>query len=169
MNGNAIFAVLVLTSGLCSLAQAHDTKTTTGRAKNLAYFNTQSGGTHLSESGLTTVATVTVELDSAAEVLVQFTSEVGAADALGCPCSIRAALTLDDGDPQVVKRINVGTPAVQAVGKYDQDRENIDGSYVFSLPAGKHTISLGYQLAYGASKSLEVYYPNLQAIAFPKP
>lgn len=169
MNGNSIFAALVLTSGLCSFAQAHETKTLTGRAKNLTYFNTESGGTHLSESGTTTVATVTVELDSAAEVLVQFTSEVGAADAVGCPCSIRAGLTLDDDEPQVVKRINVGTPAVQAVGKYDQDRENIDGSYVFSLPAGKHTISLGYKLAYGTSKSLEVYYANLQAITFPKP
>lgn len=169
MNSKMIMAALVLTSGLCQPALAHETKTTTGQAKNLAYFNTQSGGMHLSDSGPTAVATVSIELQSAAEVLVQFTSEVGAADAVGCPCSIRATLTLDDEDPQVVKRVNVGTPAVQAVAKYDQDRENIDGSHVFSLPAGKHTISLGYQLAYGTSKSLEVYYPNLQAIAFPKP
>ena len=169
MKGNAISAALVLASGLCQLAQAHETKTTSGQAKNLSYFNTQSGGTHLSESAPTTVATVSVDLESAAEVLVQFTSEIGAEDADGCPCSVRATLQLGETAPQVVKRVNVGTPAVQAVGKYDQDRENIDGSYVFSLPAGKHTISLGYQLAYGTSKSLEIYYPNLQAIAFAKP
>ena len=159
---------LTLAMGLSFCAQAHETKTSTGQGKNLSYFNTDSGGTHLSDSGSTKVASVAVELEHDAEVLVQFTSEIGAADAVGCPCSVRATLQLNDKAPQVVKRVNVGTPAVQQVGKYDQDRENVDGSYVFSLPAGKHTISLAYQQAYGTSKSLEVFYSNLQAITFAK-
>ena len=168
MNIRKVTATLILATCLQPLAQAHETKTHTGQGKNISYFNTDSGGTHLVGAGPTKVANVTIELSAAAEVLVQFTSEVAAADAVGCPCSVRATLQLNDNAPQVVKRVNVGTPAVQEVSKYDQDRENIDGSYVFSLPAGKHTIALAYQQAYGTSKSLEVYYPNLQALTFPK-
>ena len=158
----------MLASAMAWSVHAHETKTFTGQGKQLSYFNTQSGGMHLSDTGPNTVASVTVELDAEADVLVQFTSEVAAADANGCPCSVRASLKLNDLPPQVVKRVNVGTPAVQAIAKYDQDRENVDGSYVFSLPAGKHTIALAYQQAYGTSKSLEVFYPNLQALTFNK-
>lgn len=168
MKTTSLTAACLLASAIAWPVHAHETKTVTGQGKQLSFFNTQSGGMHLSDSGPTTVASVTVELESEADVLVQFTSEVAAADANGCPCSVRASLKLNDRPAQVVKRVNVGTPAVQSVSKYDQDRENIDGSYVFSLPAGEHTIALAYQQAYGTSKSLEVFYPNLQALAFSK-
>jgi hypothetical protein len=162
--------MLLLGLGLAMTQQvpAHESKSFSAQGKNISYFNTISGGTHLSATDLTTVATVTVVLDREADVLVQFTSGVATEDPEGCPCTVRALLQLDDKEPVVVKRVNVGAPTIQAVDKYDADRQSADGSYVFALPAGKHTISLGYRQASGTSRAIEVYYPNLQALVFPK-
>ncbi len=160
---------LTLLFGLAmtTAALAHDLKTFSAQGNNISYFNTVSGGTHLTKAD-TTVATVTVNLAGEADVLVQFTSGVAAETSEGCPCSLRALLLLDDKEPVIVKRINIAAPTIQELDKYDADRQSVDGSYVFPLPAGKHTISLAYRLASGTSKSLEVYYPNLQALVYPK-
>lgn len=116
----------------------------------------------------TVVAKVEVTLATTSDIFVNFTSGIAADSGAGCPCSVRAALQIDDQEPIVVKRINVGAPAVQSVNKYEHDRQPLDGSYVFTAPPGKHSISLIYVQVDGKSKLLEAYYPNLQSLIFPR-
>lgn len=136
----------------------------------LAFFNTPLSKTSyfLKGNELTPVGTVTLDLTEPADVLVQFNSHIAAETAEGCPCSVRAFLTLDNEEPRPVKRINVASPSVQKVGGYEHDRQGADGSTVFTVPAGRHNFTLSYQQLDGKSKELEIYYPNLQAISFPK-
>ena len=74
---------------------------------------------------------------------------------------------MDDQEPRIVKRINVGSPAVQDIDKYQWDRQGLDGSTVYEVPAGKHTFKVIFKQAGSNGEQLEVNYPNLQVITFP--
>lgn len=137
--------------------------------RGIAYYNTPNRhAAPIQGKTPTTVGKVTVTLKAPSEVLVQFTSGIAAETGEGCPCSVRASLRVDDAPLVIVKRINVGAPTVQSFDKYEHDRQSADGSYVFSLPAGKHEISLVFHQVDGTSTGLEAYYVNLQAIPFAK-
>jgi len=115
-----------------------------------------------------TIATVTLEVSQPSNVLVQFTSHATSEDTAGCPCSVRASLRADDSAAKPVRRVNLGAPGIVEQFKYEHDRQGVDGSYVFEAAPGKHTYSLVMQQQSGDSKSIEFFYPNLQAIAFPR-
>jgi hypothetical protein len=101
-------------------------------------------------------------------VLVQFSSGATAETTTGCPCSLRAFLRMDGGALMPVRRINLGSPGAMAPTGYSHDRQSIDGSLVFPANAGTHLFELVIQQVAGASADLRIYYPNLQAIAFPQ-
>jgi hypothetical protein len=135
-----------------------------------AFANTPESHTSVFLKGTTptTIKQVSLDLKAPSNVLVQFTSGVAAETSKGCPCSIRASVSVDGKETRVVKRINVAAPAVQEIDKYEHDRQNLDGSTVYELAAGHHTVTLSYQQVTGTSVELEVYYPNLQVIGFSK-
>jgi hypothetical protein len=114
----------------------------------------------------TDVARLKVSVTKDARVLIQFSSTVSAEVPDGCPCSIRAMVAMDGGDPRVIKRINVGSPSVTTLQKYQFDRQALDGSTVFEVPAGIHTFTIRFLQVSGESRKLEVNYPNAQAIVF---
>ncbi|CAH1665959.1 hypothetical protein [Chelatococcus asaccharovorans] len=123
----------------------------------------------IDQSERTPIASVEIDVSAPSNVLVQFSAEAEAGETDdGCPCSIRAFLQADDEKPLPVKRINVGAPAVTEVSKYEHDRQEITGSLVFPVPAGKHKFTFIAQQVTGKSKQLKIDYPNLQAIAFPQ-
>jgi hypothetical protein len=134
-----------------------------------AYFNKPDSHTAAFVKGKEPVkiASVELELKTASTVLVQFTSGLADENSKGCPCSVRAFISMDGQPARPVKRVNVASPAVQEVDKYEHDRQNLDGSTVFEAAKGKHTFTLTYQKMDGESDEIEVYYPNVQAIAFP--
>ncbi len=99
---------------------------------------------------------------------MQFSGGVTVETSEGCPCSVRAFLQVDGEQLQAVKRINLGSPAVTDVAKYEHDRQEITGSLVFPIDPGSHKFTLVMQQVTGTSKEITVVYPNMQAIAFPK-
>lgn len=113
------------------------------------------------------IASVEMNLKASSKVLFQFTSGIADENSKGCPCSVRAFVTMDGQAPRPVKRVNVASPAVQEVDKYEHDRQNLDGSTVFEAPKGRHTFTLSFQKMDGDTDEIEVFYPNVQAIAFP--
>lgn len=133
----------------------------------LSFHNTpHRNGVVLNTGKPTPIAQVAVRLKEPTDVLVLFTSQINADTSEGCPCTVRATLHVNDQEPIIIKRVNLGSAAVAAISKYDRDRQSVDGSYVFSLPPGDHTISLTYLQMDGSSKELRAYYLNLQAIPF---
>jgi hypothetical protein len=50
---------------------------------------------------------------------------------------------------------------------YAHDRQSLDGTQVVPAEAGTPAFELVVQQITGASVDLRIYYPNLQAIAFP--
>lgn len=135
--------------------------------KAIAYFNTPNRhGTAIDPKAATQVGKVTLNLDGEADVLVTFTSGLAAETGAGCPCSVRALLRVDDQAPVIIKRVNVGSPSVQATDHYEHDRQPADGAYVFTLPKGRHDIALVMQPVDGAGTDLEAYYVNLQAVPY---
>jgi hypothetical protein len=134
----------------------------------LSYFSTPNRE-HLEIKGdaATTLARVTVELKAPSDVLVQFTSGLATVTPDGCPCSARVSLAIDDHDPVVIKRVNLGTMVTRIGDTYQPDRQSADGSYALQLPAGRHEIALIAQRIEGSSALLYGFYPNLQALAFP--
>ncbi len=139
-------------------------------ASQLAFFNSADSDKAypIQQSGPTLIASVKMQVTEPSNVLVQFSSGATAEKAVDCPCSIRAFLRVDGGALQPVKRINLGSPAVVDVDKYEHDRQSIGGSLVFPVEAGAHAFDLVIQQVDGKSKELEIYYPNMQAISFPK-
>lgn len=136
---------------------------------SIAYFNTPNRhAVPIDKTAPTVVGKVSLDLVADADVLVQFTSGLAAETGEGCPCSVRASLKIDDQPLVIVKRVNLGAPAVQDVDKYEHDRQSADGSYVFAMPKGRHEIALVIHQVDGASSGLEAYYVNLQAIPFPR-
>lgn len=140
----------------------------TAAEPTIAYENTTSTHVLTFIRGADPVQVKTLQLNLAkpSKVLVTFTSSITAESSAGCPCSVRATLAMDGEEPRIVKRINVGSPAVQEVDKYQWDRQSLDGSSVFEAPAGKHTFTLTFRQAGSSAQQLEVNYPNIQAIAF---
>lgn len=98
-----------------------------------------------------------------AKVLFQFSSTISSESAEGCPCSIRAMVSVDNQEPRVLKRINVGSPDVSTALHYQYDRQPLDGITVFEVGPGPHTFRLLFKQVTGTSKQLEVNYPNAQA------
>lgn len=136
--------------------------------KTIAYFNTPNRhGTALDPKAATEVGKVQLDLGGEADVMVSFTSGLAAETGAGCPCSVRALLRVNDQAPVIVKRINLGAPSIQTVDRYEHDRQPADGSFVFTLPKGRHDIALVMQPVDGAGTDLEAYYVNLQAVPYP--
>lgn len=156
-------AVLLALLGGCS------SMTGTGGTR-IAYFNESDPDKAYQIPGKdpVNIASVTLEIMQPSHVLVQFTSHATSEDTKGCPCSVRASLKANDGKPQPVRRVNLGAPGVVEQFKYEHDRQGVDGSYVFDAAPGKHTYTLIMQQQSGDNKSIEIFYPNLQAIVFPK-
>lgn len=113
------------------------------------------------------LAIVEVVLSEESDVLVQFTSQVGNLSKSGCPCSVRASLAADNVEPVVVKRINLSGGTGEGAN-YVPDRQGLDGSFVFRLPAGHHTVSMAVQQVGGTAEIIQAFYTNVQAIVFPK-
>lgn len=120
----------------------------------------------VAEKDPTPIVKVTLEVTEPSNVLVQFTSTASNADGKTCPCSLRAFLRVDGGPLQAVKRINIGAPAVSEVLKYLADRQSLDGSLVFPAEPGPHVYELLAEQVTGNNKTINLWYPNLQAIAF---
>ncbi|GGN61562.1 hypothetical protein GCM10011349_44330 [Novosphingobium indicum] len=134
----------------------------------IAFYNVPNRRhTTLAPEGNTTVSTVSLTFEKPTDVLVQFSSELAVEAEPGCPCSVRAMLQMDDEEPVVVKRINLGTLGTQDLLKLGADRQSVDGSYVYSVPPGKHSFSLIYLPVTGRSEKLNAFYSNLQALPYP--
>jgi hypothetical protein len=114
----------------------------------------------------TLIAGVVLDVPDRSLVLVQFTSTASSGDGKTCPCSLRAFLRADDGELQAVKRINIGAPAVSEVLKYIADRQSLDGALVFVADKGTHKYELLVEQVTGSNKTINIWYPNIQAIAF---
>lgn len=114
------------------------------------------------------IASVTLDITQPSYVLVQFTAHATTEDTVGCPCSLRAMFKADDARPLPVRRVNLGAPNVVTQLGYEHDRQGLSGSYVFEAAPGRRTYTLVMQQQSGDSKTIEVFYPNLQAIAFPR-
>ncbi|MDR5760656.1 hypothetical protein [Caballeronia sp. LZ035] len=114
------------------------------------------------------VATLTLDVKQRSKVLVMFSSEVSSEHARDCPCYVRALVSMDGAKGRPVKRINVGSPAVHDVDKYDNDRQSLDGTTMFDAQPGTHTYELTFQQVDSQGEDLEIYYPNFHAIAYPE-
>jgi hypothetical protein len=141
-----------------------------GHAASIAFINSADSDKAypIAQSGPTPIVGVELEVTQPSNVLVQFSSGATAETSDGCPCSIRAILRMNGRELMPVKRINLGSPAVVEQSKYQHDRQSIEGSLVFSAEPGIHRFELVIQQVSGTSKDLEIYYPNLQAIVFPR-
>jgi hypothetical protein len=121
----------------------------------------------ISKGDPVTLGRVAVDLKKSSNVMVQFTSGLATVVPEGCPCSVRVSLQFDGQEPVVVKRVNLGTARTMIGDKYQVDRQSADGSFVLSLPAGRHEIALVVQRIEGTSVVLHAFYPNMQALVFP--
>ncbi|MFM0596921.1 MULTISPECIES: hypothetical protein [Paraburkholderia] len=157
-------SVFALGAAVCLL----ETVSALADEKTFDYLNTTSSHvtTFVSDAETVEVSKLTVEPSVSSKVLIQFSSTVSAESADGCPCSVRAMVSMDGGEPRIVKRINVGSPAVVSLQKYPFDRQALDGSSVFEVTPGKHTFSILFKQVSGSSKKLEINYPNAQAMVF---
>ncbi|MEV4935189.1 hypothetical protein MRBLMA1_002283 [Sphingobium sp. LMA1-1-1.1] len=173
MNFKTILSASVLSFALAaSSAMAHpghdelpDSYAVEGAT--MSFFSTPNRK-HIMINGdsVTTLGKVVVNLAQDSDVLIQFTSGLATITADGCPCSVRASIAVDDHDPIVIKRVNLGAQVTQIDGKYQPDRQSADGSFVLPLAKGRHEISLVAQKVDGKSTALHAFYPNMQAIVF---
>jgi hypothetical protein len=136
----------------------------------LSFFDTPNRRHTLLKAGEATVlAKVSVTLAQASDVLVQFSSGIATVGDEGCPCSVRVSLQVDRDEPVVIKRINLAAGLRTLAGAFQPDRQSADGSFVYPLPPGAHTVTLVAQRIEGESKLLHAFYQNMQAIPFPRP
>jgi glucose/arabinose dehydrogenase len=141
----------------------------------ISYYNTPNRShTNITQKEVKTLATATVVLAKPGDVLVQFTSQLSNTSKAGCPCSARAALVVDNGTPVVdngtpvvVKRTNLSGGSGEGA-EYVPDRQGLDGSVVFTLPAGRHDIAMTVQQVGGSAETIQSFYANMQAIVFTK-
>ncbi|MFL9927276.1 hypothetical protein PQR62_23590 [Herbaspirillum lusitanum] len=138
---------------------------TAGAEGSFDYANTTSSHVTTFVRGTEPVEVSKLKLTTGkdAKVLFQFSSAISSESAEGCPCSIRAMVSLDGQEPRIIKRINVGSPEVSTALHYQYDRQPLDGTTVFDVGPGTHTFVLLFKQVSGASKKLEVNYPNAQA------
>jgi hypothetical protein len=135
----------------------------------ITYFNTPNRRhTTIRGAEAKVLGQVSVDLKRAADVMIQFTSGLATVSDEGCPCSVRATLQIDGQAGIVIKRVNLATAAARPADKYVPDRQPLDGSYVASLPTGRHDIALVAQQVDGSAKELQVFYTNIQAVVFPR-
>jgi hypothetical protein len=136
----------------------------------VASFSTPGWDTHYLIKGQQPfkVATLVLDVKTQSKLLVQFSSEISSENAANCPCYLRALISMDGGKGRPVKRINVGSPAVKEVDKYDNDRQSLDGTTMFDASPGRHTVELTFQQVDSNGNDLEIYYPNFHAIAYPE-
>ncbi|MCA1323564.1 hypothetical protein [Herbaspirillum sp. alder98] len=143
------------------------TASTAAQAENKTFDYSNNTNTHVTkfvrgaDTAEITKLTLTTSKDS--KVLVQFSSAITAESSEGCPCSVRAMISMDGQEPRIIKRINVGSPEVASALHYQWDRQALDGTTVFEVGPGTHTFTLLFKQASGTSKQLEVNYPNAQA------
>jgi hypothetical protein len=144
--------------------------TATAADTAVATFSTPGWDTHYLIKGQQPfkVATLALDVKKQSKVLVQFSSEISSEQAANCPCYLRALISMDGGKGRPVKRINVGSPAVKEVDKYDNDRQSLDGTTMFEASPGRHTYELTFQQVDSNGDDLEIYYPNFHAIAYPE-
>ncbi|SEA66396.1 hypothetical protein [Paraburkholderia sartisoli] len=114
------------------------------------------------------IASLALDVKKKSKVLIQFSSEISSEHAQNCPCYMRALVSMDGGKARPIKRINVGSPAAHDIDKYDNDRQNLDGTTMFDAAPGKHTYELTFQQVDTNGNDLEIYYPNFHVIAFPE-
>ncbi len=134
----------------------------------IAYVNTPNRShTNINGQESKTLATASFVLSTPSDVLVQFTSQLGNLSKAGCPCSVRASLAVDNAAPIVVKRVNLSGGSGEGAN-YIPDRQGNDGSFVFALPAGSHSVSMSVQQVAGSAETIQAFYTNLQAVVFPK-
>lgn len=137
-------------------------------AEGIAYSNTNNRAhTNISKLEPKTLASAAFVLTRESDVLVQFTSQLGNLSKAGCPCSVRASLVVDNGVPVVVKRTNLSGGDGEGA-EYVPDRQGNDGSYVFTLPPGRHEVAVVVQQVGGTAETIQAFYTNLQALVFPK-
>ncbi len=166
-NMRKTFAAVCVAAVAIAPAMANEMPSFAGEGVGIAYFNVPNRDpVPIHQTEPTTAASVNLTVDEESDVLVQFTSGIAVDTGEGCPCSVRALLQVDDQEPIVVKRINIGSPMVQHVDGYDHDRQSVDGSYVFRVSPGEHRFSLVYLQVAGSSELHEAYYTNMQAVAF---
>lgn len=140
------------------------------KGEHLSFFNTPNRRhTILHEGTALVLGKVGMDLQRQADVLVQFSSGITTVTPEDCPCSVRFSLKVDEQEPVVIKRVNIGAVFNTVEGRYQPDRQAADGSFVFSLPAGAHVFSLIAQRIDGDSKHLYAFYQNIQAIRFEQP
>lgn len=133
----------------------------------MSFFNTPNRRhTILNAGSATVLGKVSVNLQQPSDVLVQFSSGLTTVTPERCPCSVRFSLKVNDQEPVVIKRVNIGGVTNTVAGAYQPDRQSADGTYVFSLPAGAHDVALIAQRIDGESKVLYAFYQNIQAIRF---
>ncbi|EJL27973.1 hypothetical protein [Novosphingobium sp. AP12] len=133
----------------------------------ISYYSTPNRKhTEIKGGEATVLGKVSFDLAKASTVLVQFNSGLATVTPEGCPCSVRTSLKVDDQEPVVIKRVNLGAVNASVAGKYQVDRQSADGSFVLSLPAGQHEIALVVQRIEGSSALLHAFYANIQAIPF---
>jgi hypothetical protein len=150
------------------LASASAFAAETPASPGIAFSNTNNRAhTNISKLEPKTLASTAFVLTQQSDVLVQFTSQLGNLSKAGCPCSVRASLVVDNGTPVVVKRTNLSGGSGEGAD-YVPDRQGSDGSYVFSLPPGRHEVSMIVQQVGGSAETIQAFYANLQALVFPK-
>ena len=133
----------------------------------LSFYNTPNRKHTIINAGdATMLGKVTIDLATASDVLVLFTSGITTVTPEDCPCSVRASLQVDGQEPVVIKRINLSGANTRVGTTYQPDRQSLDGGFVVSLAAGKHEIALMAQRIEGDSKQLYAFYQNIQAIPF---
>lgn len=156
-----MFGSALLTAASCAVA---------AEPSSLSFLSTPDWNTSyfMKDQEPLKIAALSLNLNKPSKVLFQFSSELSSEHSTGCPCYVRASVSMDGAKPRPLKRINIGTPAAQHVDNYDNDRQNLDATTVFEAPAGKHTFTLTFQQVDSHGNNLEVYYPNVQAIAFSK-
>jgi hypothetical protein len=134
----------------------------------ISYYNTPNRAhTNINGQAAKTLASTSFVLTKQSDVLVQFTSQLANVTKAGCPCSVRASLVVDNGVPVVVKRVNLSGGNGEG-SDYVPDRQGSDGSFVFSLPAGHHEVSVIVQQVGGTADTIHAFYTNLQALVFSK-
>jgi hypothetical protein len=135
---------------------------------SVATFSTPGWDTHYMIKGQQPfkVATLALDVKRKSKVLVQFSSEISSEHARNCPCYLRALVSMDGEKGRPVKRINVGSPALHEVDKYDNDRQSLDGTTMFDAQPGRHTYELTFQQVDSRGDNLEIYYPNFHVVAY---
>ena len=167
VGGFALAAVLM--SGAVIAHPGHDETPSYAKSGPILSFYSTPNRNHIEIKAdeVTTLAKVGIDVKAQSDVLIQYTAGLATVTADGCPCSARMSIKVDDHEPVVVKRVNLGTIVTKIGDKYQPDRQAADGSFALPLEPGKHEISLIVQRIEGSAPVLHAFYPNMQVLAYP--